>query len=186
MASKKQTGKQRTAAKKTKPPTIQRKAVAAAATKPAKKRARKTTVKKTAGEALIFGIRPYRPDKKEEYMNPRQREHFRSILEAWRGQLYDEVSRTVHNMQDENINHPDPSDRASQETDIALELRNRDRERKLLRKISQSMALIDSDDYGFCEKCGEEIGLRRLEARPTATLCVDCKTLDEIRERQMA
>ncbi|MCY4244813.1 MAG: RNA polymerase-binding protein DksA [Gammaproteobacteria bacterium] len=135
---------------------------------------------------MIFGIRPYQPDKKEEYMNPRQREHFRAILEAWRGQLYDEVSRTVHNMQDENINHPDPSDRASQETDIALELRNRDRERKLLRKISQSMALIDSDDYGFCEKCGEEIGLRRLEARPTATLCVDCKTLDEIRERQMA
>jgi len=186
MASKKQTGKKKAAAKKTKPPAARHKAAAVAAKKPAKKRARKTAAKKTAGEALIFGIRPYQPDKKEEYMNPRQREHFRAILEAWRGQLYDEVSRTVHNMQDENINHPDPSDRASQETDIALELRNRDRERKLLRKISQSMALIDSDDYGFCEKCGEEIGLRRLEARPTATLCVDCKTLDEIRERQMA
>lgn len=186
MASKKPTGKKKKAAKKTKPPAVRRKAAAAVAKTPAKKHARKTAAEKTAGEALIFGIRPYRPEKKEEYMNPRQRGHFLAILEAWRGQLYDEVSRTVHNMQDENINHPDPSDRASQETDMALELRNRDRERKLLRKISQSMALIDSDDYGFCEKCGEEIGLRRLEARPTATLCVDCKTLDEIRERQMA
>ena len=118
-------------------------------------------------------------------MSPPHRDHFREILNAWRAELLAEVSRTVHAMQDETISHPDPNDRASQETDMSLELRSRDRERKLIKKIDESVALIDSDDYGYCDKCGVDIGIRRLEARPTAVLCVDCKTLDEIRERQM-
>jgi DnaK suppressor protein len=88
-------------------------------------------------------------------------------------------------MQDETANHPDPNDRASQETDMSLELRSRDRERKLIKKIEEAIAKIDSNDYGYCETCGVEIGVQRLEARPTATLCIDCKTLDEIREKQM-
>ncbi len=146
---------------------------------------KKARTAKTPAPSLIFGIKPYRPKKGEEYMNPDQRKHFRDILNAWRGELLDEVSRTVHSMQDETVNHPDPNDRASQETDMSLELRSRDRERKLIKKIDESLTLIDTGDYGFCDNCGVEIGIRRLEARPTATLCVDCKTLDEIRERQM-
>lgn len=118
-------------------------------------------------------------------MNPLQLEHFRKILSAWRSELVNEVSRTIHTMQDETVNHPDPSDRATQESDMSLELRSRDRERKLIKKIDGTVALIDSGDYGYCEKCGVEVGIARLEARPTANLCVDCKTLDEIREKQM-
>jgi len=118
-------------------------------------------------------------------MGPPQVAHFRAILEAWRGELFDETSRTVNALQDETVNHPDPNDRASQETDMSLQLRNRDRERKLLKKISETMLLLEGGDYGFCENCGVEIGIQRLEARPTATLCIDCKTLDEIREKQM-
>jgi DnaK suppressor protein len=96
----------------------------------------------------------------------------------------EEVDRTVHHMQDEAANFPDPNDRASQESEFSMELRTRDRERKLLKKINESLDLIDDGEYGFCESCGVEIGVRRLEARPTATLCIDCKTLDEIREKQ--
>ena len=138
-----------------------------------------------AEDKLIHGIKPYKATKKEEYMNEKQLEHFRSILRAWRKSLVDDVSRTLNTMQDENINHPDPNDRASQETDMSLELRNRDRERKLLKKIDDTIARIDANDYGWCESCGIEIGIRRLEARPTAEQCVDCKTLNEIKERQM-
>lgn len=134
---------------------------------------------------LIHGIKPYKPKKGEEFMNKAQLAHFKAILLAWRNGLLDEVSRTVLTMQDDTINHPDPTDRATQETDMSLELRSRDRERKLIKKIDEAMSLIDSGDYGYCDKCGVEIGLRRLEARPTANLCVDCKTLDEIREKQM-
>lgn len=146
---------------------------------------KKTPRAPKAPASLIFGIKPYKARKGEEYMNPDQRKHFRAILGAWRDELLNEVSRTVHAMQDETVNHPDPNDRASQETDMSLELRSRDRERKLIKKIDESLTLIDTGDYGFCDNCGVEIGIRRLEARPTATLCVDCKTLDEIRERQM-
>jgi DnaK suppressor protein len=135
--------------------------------------------------ALIHGIKPYVEKKGEEYMNKKMLEHFRAILDAWKQELLDEVSRTVHAMQDETANHPDPNDRASQETDMSLELRSRDRERKLIKKIEEAIAKIDSGDYGYCETCGVEIGVQRLEARPTATLCIDCKTLDEIREKQM-
>lgn len=134
---------------------------------------------------LIHGIEPYNAKAREKYMNPKQVDHFRNILVAWKTNLLDEVSRTIHLMQDENINHPDPNDRASQETDMSLELRNRDRERKLLKKIDSTISRVDSDDYGWCDRCGVEIGIRRLEARPTAELCVDCKTLNEIKERQM-
>jgi DnaK suppressor protein len=129
---------------------------------------------------------PYTPKKGEEYMNAKQLAHFRKILEGWKAELGQDIDRTVHTMQDEATIFADPNDRASQESDMALELRNRDRERKLIKKIDETIAKIDSGDYGYCESCGVEIGLKRLEARPTATLCIDCKTLDEIRERQVA
>ncbi|MGZ5477301.1 MAG: RNA polymerase-binding protein DksA [Thermoanaerobaculia bacterium] len=128
----------------------------------------------------------YVPKKGEEYMNPRQLSHFRKILEALKLELSQDIDRTVHTMQDEATIFADPNDRASQESDIALELRNRDRERKLIKKIDETIAKIDAGEYGYCESCGIEIGLKRLEARPTATLCIDCKTLDELRERQVA
>jgi len=129
---------------------------------------------------------PYVAKKNEEYMNPRQQAHFRKILEDWKGELSEDIDRTVHTMQDEATIFADPNDRASQESDMALELRNRDRERKLIKKIEETIVKIEGDEYGYCESCGVEIGLKRLEARPTATLCIDCKTLDELRERQVA
>ena len=152
-----------------------------------KKVAPKASKKVTTDNAdnLIHGVEPYKLKAKEKYMNPKQVKHFRAILIGWKINLLDEVSKTIHLMQDENINHPDPNDRASQETDMSLELRNRDRERKLLKKIDSTIARVDGDDYGWCDRCGVEIGIRRLEARPTAELCVDCKTWNEIKERQM-
>ncbi|BCB26916.1 RNA polymerase-binding transcription factor DksA [Sulfurimicrobium lacus] len=129
---------------------------------------------------------PYEPKAGEEYMNPQQHAHFRKILEDWKAELSQDIDRTVHTMQDEATLFADPNDRASQESDMALELRNRDRERKLIKKIDETIANIESGDYGYCESCGVEIGLKRLEARPTATLCIDCKTLDELREKQVA
>jgi len=168
-------------------------------TVPAKTKAGKKTAKKKTGKkskkaggsdlhtdhSVIPGIAPYEPGKNEEYMNDAQEEHFREILLAWRSQLVADITRTISSMQDESINHPDPTDRATQETDMSLELRSRDRERKLIKKIDETIQRIDDKDYGFCDNCGVEIGIARLEARPTATLCIDCKTLDEIRERQM-
>ena len=129
---------------------------------------------------------PYAAKKGEEYMNAAQRKHFRKILEGLKAELAEEIDRTVHTMQDEATVFADPNDRASQESDMALELRNRDRERKLIKKIDETIGRIDSGEYGYCDSCGIEIGLKRLEARPTATLCIDCKTLDEMRERQVA
>lgn len=131
-------------------------------------------------------IPPYKPKGKEEYMNPRQLGHFRKMLEEMKRELSQDIDRTVHTMQDEATIFADPNDRASQESDMSLELRNRDRERKLIKKIDETIARIDAAEYGYCESCGVEIGLKRLEARPTATLCIDCKTLDELRERQVA
>lgn len=133
----------------------------------------------------LHGIAPYVIIKGEEYMNENQREHFKVILKSWRYELMEEVDRTVSHMKDEAANFPDPSDRATQEEEFSLELRTRDRERKLIRKIDKTLIRIEDDDYGFCDQCGIDIGVRRLEARPTAELCVDCKTLDEIRERQI-
>lgn len=129
---------------------------------------------------------PYKAKKGEEYMNAKQLGHFRKMLEAWKAELSQDIDSTLHTMQDEQTVFADPNDRATQESDMALELRNRDRERKLIKKISETIANIDSGDYGYCESCGIEIGLDRLQARPTATMCIDCKTLEEIRERQVA
>ncbi len=128
----------------------------------------------------------YKPKGKEDYMNPRQLAHFRKMLEEMKRDLGQDIDRTVHTMQDEATIFADPNDRASQESDMSLELRNRDRERKLIKKIDETIASIDAGEYGYCNSCGVEIGLKRLEARPTATLCIDCKTLDELRERQVA
>ena len=138
-----------------------------------------------SGSVALHGYAPYKEKKGEEYMNPDQLEHFRLLLMAWKQELMEEVDRTVTHMKDEAANFPDPADRATQEEEFSLELRTRDRERKLIKKIDTTLQRIEDDDYGFCDQCGIEIGIRRLEARPTATLCVDCKTLDEIKERQL-
>lgn len=137
-------------------------------------------------ETLHKTFTPYQPATGEEYMNKKQKEHFRKILNDWKTELSHDIDKTVHTMQDEVTMFADPNDRASQESDMALELRNRDRERKLIKKIDETLRNIDNDEYGYCEGCGVEIGLKRLEARPTATLCIDCKTLDEMREKQVA
>jgi len=139
-----------------------------------------------AEELLHKHIPPYEAKEGEEYMSGKQLGHFRKILETLKKELSEDIDRTVHTMQDEATVFADPNDRASQETDIAIELRNRDRERKLIKKIDETLGRIDSGDYGFCDKCGVEIGIKRLEARPTATLCIDCKTLEELKDKQMA
>ena len=133
-----------------------------------------------------FNFEPYQEIEGEEYMSPGQEEHFRQILNSWKTELMEEVDRTVGHMKDDAANFPDPNDRATQESEFSLELRTRDRERKLLKRINVMLKRLDEHEYGYCEACGVEIGLRRLEARPTATLCIDCKTLDEIREKQHA
>lgn len=144
-------------------------------------------VKKSLGILAMAGLEAYKTKPGEEYMNDLQIDHFRQILQAWRNQLREEVDRTVHHMQDEASNFPDPVDRAAQEEEFSLELRNRDRERKLIKKIDKTLQrLEEDDDFGYCYSCGVEIGIRRLEARPTADLCIDCKTLAEIKEKQMA
>ncbi len=127
---------------------------------------------------------PYEPAKGEEYMSDAQVEHFANILNNWKTELMQEVDRTVSHMKDDAANFPDPADRATQEEEFSLELRTRDRERKLIKKIEETLERLEGDDYGFCDSCGIEIGIRRLEARPTATLCIDCKTLAEIKEKQ--
>jgi len=127
---------------------------------------------------------PYEPGKGEEYMSDEQLAHFKKILFAWKQELMEEVDRTVHHLKEDASNFADPSDRATQEEEFSLELRTRDRERKLIKKIDKTIDRIEKDDYGFCDSCGVEIGIRRLEARPTATLCIDCKTLSEIKEKQ--
>jgi len=142
-----------------------------------------TAVKGSA--QTLHGLSPYQAKKNEEYMNEKQREHFKQILNAWRRELMEEVDRTVTHMKDEAANFPDPADRATQEEEFSLELRTRDRERKLIKKIDSTIELIAQDDYGFCDSCDIEIGIRRLEARPTANKCIDCKTLDEIKEKQL-
>lgn len=141
--------------------------------------------KKSLGLLALAGVEPYQESPNEEYMSDEQLVHFRKILDAWRNQLREEVDRTKSHMQDEAANFPDPVDRASQEEEFALELRTRDRERKLIKKIEKTLGLIESDEFGFCKTCGIEIGIRRLEARPTADQCIDCKTLSEIKEKQM-
>ncbi len=134
----------------------------------------------------LMRFEPYKAKKSEEYMNTKQLEHFRKMLEAWKAELSQDIDITLHSMQEEQTVFADPNDRATQESDMALELRNRDRERRLIKKINETIAKINSGDYGYCNSCGIEIGLERLQARPTASMCIDCKTLEEIRERQVA
>jgi DnaK suppressor protein len=168
------TVKKETASAKKEVPVKSKETVAAAARAPGA----------TGARTSFKNFEPYIPQKGEEYMNAKQKDHFRSILNAWKSELMEEVDRTVSHMKDEAANFPDPADRATQEEEFSLELRARDRERKLIKKIESTLELIDADDYGYCEACGVEIGIKRLEARPTATLCIDCKTLDEIKEKQ--
>ena len=132
----------------------------------------------------VRGFTPYQPKRGEEYMNKEQLEHFRQLLLAWKRELMEEVDRTMLHMKDDAANFPDPNDRATQESEFGLELRTRDRERKLLKKIDSALARIDGGTYGYCEETGDEIGLRRLEARPVATLCVEAQERRELAERQ--
>ncbi len=213
MAVKKKTAKPKTAAKKkaTVKKPVAKKAVSKKAPtrksaptrsvkkKPAAKKAapakkasaqKKTSAvrnrKATTGKVgPVPGIAAYHETRDEEYMNDAQVAHFRNILLTWKKELMEEVDRTVHHMQDDAANFPDPNDRATQESEFSMELRARDRERKLIKKIDEALGHLDEDEYGYCEACGVEIGVKRLEARPTATLCIDCKILDEIREKQM-
>lgn len=134
----------------------------------------------------VDGVEPYVLSAGEEYMNEDQLDHFRNILVKWSESLVNEVNRTVDHMQEDASNFSDPADRATQEEEFTLELRARDRERKLIRKIEKTIARVDADDYGFCDACGIEVGLQRLEVRPTADLCIDCKATQEIKERQLA
>jgi len=157
--------------------------------KPAKAATATKTVKRPKAPKNSVGLEfnnfePYKPKRGEKYMNEQQRAHFKTILLNWKSDLMQEVDRTVNHMKDEAANFPDPADRATQEEEFSLELRTRDRERKLIKKIDSTMELIDIDDYGYCEACGVDIGIKRLEARPTATQCIDCKTLAEIKEKQ--
>ncbi|MFI3256153.1 MAG: RNA polymerase-binding protein DksA [Psittacicella sp.] len=133
----------------------------------------------------LANVDPYVLAENEEYMNEVQLAHFKVILEAWKQQILDESTKTISQMQTDNTNFPDPVDRASQEEELNLLLRSRDRERKLLKRINKTLAIIGSEDgeFGFCEDCGSDIGIRRLEARPIADLCVDCKTIAEDLEK---
>ncbi|ANY90042.1 MULTISPECIES: RNA polymerase-binding protein DksA [Pseudomonas] len=143
-----------------------------------------TVEKQKAGQSM-YGVEPYKETPGEEYMGEPMRKHFTKLLSAWKQELMTSVDRTVDHMKDEAANFPDPADRASQEEEFALELRNRDRERKLIKKIDKTLQSIQDEEYGWCEACGVEIGLRRLEARPTADLCFDCKELAEKKEKQV-
>ena len=143
------------------------------------------TQAKQQQQTAITGFEPYVQAKDEEYMGKPMRAHFTKILTKWKLDLMQEVDRTVDHMKDEAANFPDPADRASQEEEFALELRARDRERKLIKKIDKTLQMIKDEEYGWCESCGIEIGIRRLEARPTADMCVDCKNLAEIKEKQV-
>ncbi len=180
-ASKEKTAITKKAATK---PTVAAKKPRDSRAKP-KASAASTKTNTAAGNSELTSFEPYTETITEDYMNEAQHQHFRDILNAWKAELMEEVDRTVSHMKDEAANFPDPADRASQEEEFSLELRTRDRERKLIKKIDSTLDLIDQDEYGFCEACGVEIGIRRLEARPTATQCIDCKTLDEIKERQV-
>ena len=142
-----------------------------------------STVEKQKTGQTMYGVEPYKETKGEEYMGEPMSKHFTKLLTAWKGELMQSVDRTVDHMKDEAANFPDPADRASQEEEFALELRNRDRERKLIKKIDITLQKITDEEYGWCDSCGIEIGLRRLEARPTADLCFDCKEIAEKKEK---
>jgi DnaK suppressor protein len=178
--AKKKPAKKKVASRKVSKKKVSKKRPAARTKKAARSRRSRSDVL----TAPIHGISPYQPSRGEEYMSDEQLEHFREILNAWKRELMYEVDRTVHHMQDEAANFPDPNDRATQESEFGLELRTRDRERKLLRKIDSALARIDDGSYGYCDETGEEIGLKRLEARPVATLCLEAQERREMAERQ--
>ncbi len=184
--AKKKAVKKKGAAKKTasKKKAAKKTAKKAPAKKKAVKKKKRTRSRSEVLSGPLHGLEPYKPRRGEEYMSSGQLEHFRQILSAWKRELMEEVDRTVHHMQDEAANFPDPSDRATQESEFGLELRTRDRERKLLRKIDAALNRIDEGTYGYCEETGEEIGLKRLEARPVATLCLEAQERRELAERQ--
>ena len=165
--------------------TAKKPASKAASTKTTTKKAASAKAPKNNVKSIGTKFEPYKVKKGEEYMNENQLEHFKNILLNWRQELMEEVDRTVGHMKEEATNLPDPNDRATQAEEFSLELRTRDRERKLIRKIDKTLEKIKTGDYGYCEACGVEIGIPRLEARATAELCIDCKTLDEIKERQV-
>ncbi|MBD63379.1 MAG: RNA polymerase-binding protein DksA [Gammaproteobacteria bacterium] len=129
-------------------------------------------------------ISSYKGRKGEKYMSAAMKKHFNSVLLEWRKHLQEEMQKTFDHLKNKGESYADPIDRASQEEEFAFELRTRDRERKLINKIAASLEQLKQDDYGYCYACGIEIGVKRLEARPTATHCIDCKTLDEIKEKQ--
>ena len=192
--TKKSTAK-KTAAKKTtlKKTTVKKAPVKKTAVKkaPAKKApVKKTAVKKAPAKKIISKkrttpISSYKGRKGEKYMSAAMKKHFNAVLIEWREHLREEMQKTFDHLKNKGESYADPIDRASQEEEFAFELRTRDRERKLINKIAGSLDQIKQDDYGYCYACGIEIGVKRLEARPTATHCIDCKTLDEIKEKQL-
>lgn len=181
-STEKSTAKATKAVVKSAPKSTPKPAAPKPAAKPIAKPVSKPAV--TNAKSGPVGFQPYKLKKGEEFMSEEQKAHFIEILQQWRRDLMEEVDRTMHHMQDEAANFPDPNDRASQEEEFNLELRARDRERKLLKKIQEALERIENDEYGYCEACGVEIDIRRLEARPTATQCIDCKTIDEFKEKQ--
>lgn len=146
---------------------------------------KKATVKKAAVKKRTSPISSYKGRKGEKYMSAAMKKHFNAVLIDWREHLKEEMQKTFDHLKNKGESYADPIDRASQEEEFAFELRTRDRERKLINKIAASIEQIKQDDYGYCYACGIEIGVKRLEARPTATHCIDCKTLDEIKEKQL-
>jgi DnaK suppressor protein len=187
-ASAKATARQAAPAKSAPAKATTRKAAPARAAAPAKSAPARATATRAvparASSTEFKNFEPYQTRRGEVYMNEPQRDHFKAILLNWKAELMQEVDRTVNHMKDEAANFPDPADRATQEEEFSLELRTRDRERKLIKKIDSTIERIEQDDYGYCDACGVEIGIQRLEARPTASLCIDCKTLAEIKEKQ--
>ena len=184
-ATPKKASKKKVVAKKVTPKKVAQKKAT-----PKKATTKKTSAKKQKKtqryeeSQFLASIKPYALKKNEKYMNAKQKQHFQDILASWKEQLQIEQDRTADKIQ-KNVSHfPDESDRATHEEEFTLELRTRERERRLLSKISESIEDLKSDDYGYCASCGIEIGIRRLEARPTATRCIDCKTIEEIHERQ--
>ena len=161
---------------------------------PAKKIVKKKAVTKKTKQNKVVAkiannkskIAPYKPKKNEKYMSAAMKKHFIAVLLLWREHLKEEMQKTFDHLRTKGETFADPVDRASQEEEFSFELRTRDRERKLINKIAVSLELIKQDEYGWCESCGVEIGIKRLEARPTATHCIDCKTLDEIKEKQLS
>ena len=147
--------------------------------------AKKAPAKKTTAKKRTTPISSYKGRKGEKYMSAAMKKHFNAVLIEWREHLRDEMQKTFDHLKNKGESYADPIDRASQEEEFAFELRTRDRERKLINKIASSLEQIKQDDYGYCYACGIEIGVKRLEARPTATHCIDCKTLDEIKEKQL-